>query len=301
MVFKSGGRAAKNERWSWKGEEIEKVKTFKYLGYMFQSNNGRESHLHLLKRKAEVAIRGVWGVGERKFAGEIGLRWKLYEVLVNSILMYGVELWGWKRWEGLETVRAKYTRWVLGMKWNTPKYIVMEETGEQKDCSVAMVRAYNYEDKQRQLREGRWVKECVKWKRSRQMGEQQTRWRKEKQGALREIGMTEMEIEIQEQLGHRVQEDLTRRIIDNDMQYRDLKISQSKFNPFYKDIRPEGKVVWQSRMHLSFRTVLHPIQSPHHQSPSTTIQNILAKFPDFMFILYNENYIWKDAGPASGM
>ncbi len=69
----------------------------------------------------------------------------------------------------------------------------------------------------------------------------QSRWREEKQEALAEIGMTEAEIETQERLGYRVQEEMVRRVIDYYMQYREMKIQQSKYNPDYKEIRPVGR------------------------------------------------------------
>jgi len=31
--------------WRWKGREIEKVKEFKYLGYILQWNEGQKAHI----------------------------------------------------------------------------------------------------------------------------------------------------------------------------------------------------------------------------------------------------------------
>lgn len=38
-------------------------------------------------------MRSVLGKGERNLGNEWELRWKLYEAVVRSILMYGVEVW----------------------------------------------------------------------------------------------------------------------------------------------------------------------------------------------------------------
>ncbi len=51
----------------------------------------------------------------------------------------------------------------------------------------------------------------------------------------------ELEVEIQERLGYRIQEEMTRRIIDYYIQNRDNKIRQSKFNPVYMEIIPMGR------------------------------------------------------------
>jgi len=57
LVFKRGRGKKKKEEWKWKGEMIEEVKQFKYLGYVFQKNNGPDKHIREVKRKAEAAIR----------------------------------------------------------------------------------------------------------------------------------------------------------------------------------------------------------------------------------------------------
>jgi hypothetical protein len=47
--------------------------------------------------------------------------------MVESILMYGKEIWGWKEQEEVQRVQEKYLRWVLGVDRETPGYIVKEE------------------------------------------------------------------------------------------------------------------------------------------------------------------------------
>jgi hypothetical protein len=40
--------------------------------------------------------------------------------MVESMLMYGAEIWGWKEQEEVERVQEKYLRWVLGVNRETP-------------------------------------------------------------------------------------------------------------------------------------------------------------------------------------
>jgi hypothetical protein len=51
----------------------------------------------------------------------------IFESMIQSILMYGPEIWGWKEQEEIEKVQDKYLRWVLGVDRETPGYIVREE------------------------------------------------------------------------------------------------------------------------------------------------------------------------------
>lgn len=41
MRFRRGGGRKKEIRWRWEGKEVEKVREYKYLGYIFQSNGGK--------------------------------------------------------------------------------------------------------------------------------------------------------------------------------------------------------------------------------------------------------------------
>lgn len=42
--------------------------------------------------------------------------------------MYSAEIWKWKEYESIERCQDKYIKWSLELDWNTPSYIVREET-----------------------------------------------------------------------------------------------------------------------------------------------------------------------------
>jgi len=49
----------KKERWKWRGERIEKVQTFKYLGFMFNRMGNYKNHIKELASKGRIAVRKV--------------------------------------------------------------------------------------------------------------------------------------------------------------------------------------------------------------------------------------------------
>jgi hypothetical protein len=51
----------------------------------------------------------------------------MFGSMIESILMYGAEIWGWKEQEQVEKVQEKYLRGVLGVDREAPGYIVREE------------------------------------------------------------------------------------------------------------------------------------------------------------------------------
>jgi hypothetical protein len=56
----------------------------------------------------------------------------MFESMVESVLKYGTEIWGWKEQEEVERVQEKKLRWVLGVDRETPGYIVREECKRSK-------------------------------------------------------------------------------------------------------------------------------------------------------------------------
>ena len=75
----------------------------------------------------------VWGIGEKIFKDDFKRRMRLYDTLVASVLLYGVETWGWKEYEEIESLQERYIRWTLGLLDRcTPWYIVLKEVDREK-------------------------------------------------------------------------------------------------------------------------------------------------------------------------
>lgn len=47
------------EAWRWGGREIEEVKCFKYLGFVFNRNDDYAEHIRELRRKGRIALNSV--------------------------------------------------------------------------------------------------------------------------------------------------------------------------------------------------------------------------------------------------
>lgn len=59
MRFRRGGRG-KKVRWRWVGREVKEVREYKYLGYIFQSNEGQERKVRNRVRRG-MAMMGHEG------------------------------------------------------------------------------------------------------------------------------------------------------------------------------------------------------------------------------------------------
>jgi hypothetical protein len=108
----------------------------------------------------------VWGIREKV------ARRMMFESMVESILMYGAEIWGWKEYEEVERVQEKYLRWMLGMNRETPDYIVRDQCKRNKLRMKAGKRAAKFEDIM-DGREFRILTEC--WREKKKNTEEQER------------------------------------------------------------------------------------------------------------------------------
>lgn len=93
-------------------------------------------------KKANLVMKQVFS--ERKIKKDWGWRIKMFEARVKSVLLYGVKIWGYREWREVEGVGEKYIRWVLGVDWNTPGYIVREEGKRNKIRIETGVRALRF-------------------------------------------------------------------------------------------------------------------------------------------------------------
>lgn len=117
----------RKEVWKWGKESIEEVQEFKYLGFTLSRRGDYEEHIRELGRKGRIAARKVWGLGERLCRNDFERRWILFKYLVQSVMTYGTEIWGWVERDNLEKVMLDYVRWIFNLDFCTPRYLIVRE------------------------------------------------------------------------------------------------------------------------------------------------------------------------------
>ncbi|KMQ92546.1 hypothetical protein RF55_7448 [Lasius niger] len=126
-----------------------------------QKNGGAEKHIVERLRRAMIAMKQTWSIGGRLFKDDYERRMKMFNALVESIALYGAEMWGWRNEERVDRVKKKYVKWILGLDRKTPNYILAEETKMRELRLEAMKRAIKYEETARKSRK-KIVVECMK-------------------------------------------------------------------------------------------------------------------------------------------
>lgn len=132
MIFGEarGRKIRQRKHWWWGNEEIEEVKTFGYLGYVFNKANNASDHIKERMRKAQAVLGRIWSIGERYLRNSWKLRYRAYNAVVTSVLLYESELYGWdKDCKKIDMIQLKFVKWTLGLKRATPGCLIRAETG----------------------------------------------------------------------------------------------------------------------------------------------------------------------------
>jgi hypothetical protein len=227
MVFNKRKRKNEESEWKWEESKIERVSEFRYLGYTFNERATDKAQVREVVRKANKVVGCVWGIGERMWGGEFGRRMMMFESMVESVLTYGAEIWGWKEQEEVERVQEKYLRWVLGVDRETPGYIVREECKRSKLRVKAGKRAAKFEDRMGGRAEYRILTEY--YRENKKNADE-----KERENYCRRNGYATEDVERVRAEGRWMCAKLSERDRDTDKQERRERIRESKYNREYE-------------------------------------------------------------------
>lgn len=176
---RKGGGREKKYNWRWKGHKLEEVKDYNYLGYKIKKNGGQDGQVKDRAKKAAMIMGQVWAIGKRRFEIDIRRRLWLFDRLVWSVMGYGVEIWGWKEREEFEKLHERYIRWVLGVDWRTPGYMIREEVQRDKLSGIRGNRAFRFEKRLDEGMGSKWARDCLREIRERRIkGIELSEWEK---------------------------------------------------------------------------------------------------------------------------
>lgn len=71
---------------------MEKVKEFRYLGYILQRNGRQEAHIKERIKRVATIMKEVWEIGKRKFGKDWNRKLWLFDKLIWTVMSYGAEI-----------------------------------------------------------------------------------------------------------------------------------------------------------------------------------------------------------------
>ena len=72
--FRKKSNKRRQRTWKWEELQLEEVDEIRYLGYILQKNGSDEKHIQDRKKRAIIAMKKTWSVGERIFKQDYKMR-----------------------------------------------------------------------------------------------------------------------------------------------------------------------------------------------------------------------------------
>ena len=131
MIFNKTGRLFRN-KFHLNGSELENVRSYKYLGFLFTPSGEIKSGLHDLRDrafKAFMKLRNQMGTSFNKF---IPITLDLFDTMIKPILLYSSDFWGCLKLpkeNPIEKLHITFCKQILGVQKQTTNIGVLLELG----------------------------------------------------------------------------------------------------------------------------------------------------------------------------
>lgn len=143
VVFRNGGKLRTDEKWEYKGEILEVLDQFVYLGVLFNFNGKflvTQKQLASQGRKALFALKSTI---KQLYLNHCTL-FSLFDTYVCSILNYGCEVWGSHKGPDIEKVHLDFLKVALGVRKNTNSTMIYFETGRLPLYYIRIFRMFKF-------------------------------------------------------------------------------------------------------------------------------------------------------------
>lgn len=129
MVFRKGGILARDERWTFNGNEVKIATEFCYLGVIFTPKLSFQKHIEKRNEAAKNSINSTWNNFLRRPNISLKSKWKLFLAVCRSIQAYAAQIWGHRYFSQVDKLHIYFIKKILRLPNCTPTYMIMMETG----------------------------------------------------------------------------------------------------------------------------------------------------------------------------
>ncbi len=131
MVFRKKGRLKKSFKFYYRGELIEIVSEYKYLGVKFTSTGKFGSHLDAQLANAKLGLNTVYKNIFYLQSRNVDSYFRVFDSVARSIMCYAAQVWGFQEFEPVEKLLRFFIKKLFRMPYNTPNYMLLLETGRE--------------------------------------------------------------------------------------------------------------------------------------------------------------------------
>ena len=132
MIFNKTGRLIRNHKFYLNGVELEKVRSYKYLGFLFTPSGEIRSGLQDLRDRAFKAFMLLKNKMGSQFNRYIPITLDLFDSMIKPILLYSSDFWGCLKLpkeNPLENLHMSFCKQLLGVQRQTTNIGVLLELG----------------------------------------------------------------------------------------------------------------------------------------------------------------------------
>ena len=119
------------------------VNTFKYLGVIFNKNGRFTDAIKDNINKARLAMYSLRRTFKEKHI-PIDCQIDIFEKIIEPILLYGAEIWGFENTTLIEEYYLKTIKQILGLRKSTPNYMIYGEIGKYPITAKIKMRMIKY-------------------------------------------------------------------------------------------------------------------------------------------------------------
>lgn len=120
MISRRGTFRRKYEKWTYRGENMEVVSHYKYLGVLISANGKWNEHVRQLVTKVRFACNNLMRFIRSNQELDLSLFLQLFDALIAPIILYGSETIAWSpTFEKLESLARQFYRKMLGIQSGT--------------------------------------------------------------------------------------------------------------------------------------------------------------------------------------
>ena len=148
------------ERWYFKGQQVEVVSYYKYLGIIFSCRLQWYMATKTLAQQARKVLFSLLKATKKTGMLTYDAFFKLFDTMILSIFTYGSEIWGHEQYETLERIQYMACRSFLGVSSNSPNVSVLGECGRYPIYLYTAKRCVKYWAKLLNMPNNRYPRKC---------------------------------------------------------------------------------------------------------------------------------------------
>jgi hypothetical protein len=259
LIFSKEKIDPNDYKFKWKGEDIEIVNEYVYLGVKFTSNGKMEIAADCFCNKAKAASIQVLEVGRRTKVPPIQTHTKLFNSIARSVLLYCVPAWGQNKkiQLSLEKVQNQFYKRLLHLPLCTPSYFLHLELGIENLRIQILKATLRFIQKLLNRDPDSFLGQCIRWQirwASRPAARRRKNWLAELSQTLGDFGVNILDWsvdDLKKQVNNNFNEWIEQyrlHLINQDTE----RILRSNFIPWYKNLKTHA--IRESYLDLGLNT-----------------------------------------------